>query len=373
MDKKRVLIFPFNLLSHYLRCLVYADRFYSKDEYEVFFLYSKNYEKFIHQYGYQTFTCEQFDADQVMRCSEKFDFSWLNESDIERVFLSQREVIKSFSPILVLGDVAPTLKMAAEDSGVDYHAITNGYMTKYYVNSRKLSRTHKAYYFLKIFSSNISNSITRFAEKVSFKIIHHPFNQIRRKYGLKKITDYLTEMEGDENIICDLEVLFPQKHLPNNYCFIDPLLDTFGEIEEKWIEELSHDKPIIVICMGSTGNWNVLTFFNDIYFTKYTIITAGDKKRILDASHIISKDFINLTQVLKKADLMICHGGNGTIYFGLNEGVYMLCYTSHFEQEWNVHALERIGYGKSINEINIQEMKSVIAESLSIKKEPYIN
>ncbi|RYF20266.1 MAG: hypothetical protein EOO42_12735 [Flavobacteriales bacterium] len=38
---------------------------------------------------------------------------------------------------------------------------------------------------------------------------------------------------------------------------------------------------------------------------------------------------------------MICHGGNGTLYLGILTNVYMLCLSSHFEQEWNVHALEK--------------------------------
>jgi hypothetical protein len=38
----------------------------------------------------------------------------------------------------------------------------------------------------------------------------------------------------------------------------------------------------------------------------------------------------------------------------------MLCLTSHFEQEWNVQALERKGYGVSANEFNATDWKKNI-------------
>ncbi|MBA3649296.1 MAG: hypothetical protein H0W62_12230 [Chitinophagales bacterium] len=106
-------------------------------------------------------------------------------------------------------------------------------------------------------------------------------------------------------------------------------------------------------------------------YAGYTIITAGDKNRILNGTHIISYDFINIDEVLTIADVMICHGGNGTIYHGLGKGVYMLCLTSHFEQEWNVQALERIGYGKSMNDYEIKDWKEVINDAIKIKVPPY--
>ena len=373
MPKKRVLIFPFDLLSHYLRCIVFAKAYYNKDEYEVLFLHSDKYDKYVLENGFTTFNCDQFDSEVVMRCAEKFKFSWLNEKDLERIFLSQGETIKNLKPDIVVGDVAPTLKMAAEYANVDYTAITNGYMTKYYTGIRKLSKAHPAYHFLKKLPEIYFDYITKIAENISFKIVHQPFKNIRKKYGLKKVDNYLSEMEGELNLICDLEKLFPQKNLPSNYQFIGPLIYKSETIQNDLLDSSNIEKPKIIVCMGSTGNWNGLKFLNEEYYAKYSIITGGDTDKILHANHILHKDFLNLESAIESADLMICHGGNGTIYFGLLKGVYMLCLTSNFEQEWNVQALERIGYGKSINDINNHEIKALISESLSIKKEPYMN
>jgi UDP:flavonoid glycosyltransferase YjiC (YdhE family) len=348
--RKRILFFPFDLLSHYLRCIVLAKEHFPENNFEVLFLSSSSYSSYVERNGFKTFECSQFDAKKVMECSEKFDFSWLNERDIENVFASQVEVINKLIPDIVLGDTAPSLKMAAEFSGVEYVALMNGYMTKYYSFTRKLSRTHPAYKYSKKLPEKYFDIITEFAERISFKLVHRPFKNLRKRYKLSRVDNYLSEMEGGQNLICDIPDFFPQRDLPDNYKFIQPLIYNPDAHEGAWIETIDKQKPVIFICMGSTGDWRKLSFLNSKAFSKYTIITAGDKEKILFESHIISRGFVNMDEVLQFSDLMICHGGNGTIYHGLKKGIFMFCLTSHFEQEWNVHALERIKYGKSAND-----------------------
>lgn len=370
--EKRILIFSFGLLSHYLRCIVLAKEHYAKNKYEILFLSNPDYNHFVEQDGYKTFECDQFDSKKVMACSEKFDFSWLNESDLERVLLSQVKAINQLKPDMVLGDVAPSLKMAAELTGVEYAALMNGYMSKYFSLTRKLSRTHRAYEFSKKMPEKYFDKITDFAEAISFRMMHRPFRRLRKKYKLNKVGNYISEMEGDKNLICDLPELFPQKNLPSTYSFIGPLLYRPGLKEGDWLGKIEITKPVICVCMGSTGNWKKLAFLNDSFYSAFTIITGGDTSKILSGSHIISRDFFNLDEVLDISNLMICHGGNGTIYHGLQKGVYMLCLTSHFEQEWNVHALERIGYGRSANDFSNDDWEKEIVESMKIKLKAFV-
>ncbi len=199
-----ILIFPFGLLSHYLRCIELAKQYYGK--YEVLFASHPKYNSFVLEAGYKTFDCESFDTDLVMKCSQKFDFSWLNEKDIECVLLSQIKVIEHHKPSIVIGDVSPSLKMAAEFTGTAYHSLLNGYMSRYYLYTRRLSRTHPAYPYSKKVPEKYFDRITDFAEWVSFRLVHRPFKKLRKKYKLIKQRDYLSEMEGDENLICDLMI-----------------------------------------------------------------------------------------------------------------------------------------------------------------------
>lgn len=366
--KKKVLFFPFELLAHYLRCLVLADR-YNKDEYEVYFAYSESYHGFVEAHGYKSFVAPGFDPEVVMACAAKFDFSWLEYKSMEHVLLGQVSAIEELQPDLVIGDVAPTLKMAAEYTGVPYTALMNGYMSPYYAKGRKISRTHPAHSFLECIPGPLAAQFTAYGEQLAFWKIHKPFKQLRKKYKLKQLRSYLWENQGDENLICDLQELFPQRNLPSNYRIIGPLIYDQQEPETAMLlNRLDPYKPTICVCLGSTGNWAAMEFLNDADYAGFNIIAAGDVRRILSAAHIIARPFLNLPEVLEHSDLMICHGGNGTVNCGILKGVYMLCLTAHFEQEWNVEALERHGFGRSADDFSIEDWKQEISSALMKSK-----
>ena len=165
LKKKILLFFPFNLLSHYLRCLVLADT-YNKSDYSIYFISSAAYDHFVHQHGYQTFNCLQFDAPYVMQCSEKFDFSWLHQPMLEEIMLAQVTVIKALKADMVIGDMAPTLKMAASLTGVVHISLLNGYMTRYYAEKRPISKRHKAH-MLKNLAPSSRTIVDKLRGKVS--------------------------------------------------------------------------------------------------------------------------------------------------------------------------------------------------------------
>lgn len=343
---EKILVFPFDLQSHYLRCIELARRYPAA---EILFASSEKYDPFVQKAGYNSFKVEHFDAATVMRCAEKFDFSWLNKKDIGRVFLSQAGAIKTLGPQLVIGDTSPALKMAAEYNKVPYTVLMNGYMSRYYVHTRGLPCSHPGHGLLSKLPPMLRNSIIRLAEKLAFRGVHKPFRQLRKQYGLKPVPDYMREMEGDENLLCDEDFLFPQRALPLNYQLIGPLIYDTGEDEAELLKRISPEKKVILVCMGSSGNWEALRFLSSPRYSGFTIITAGDREGVIKGEHVIARSFVSLNRVLPHCALLICHGGNGTIYHGLRHKVPLLCLTSHFEQEWNVQRLEALHLGVWIN------------------------
>ena len=102
-DKKIILVFPFNLLSHYLRCLVLVNQYFNTDRYKILFLSSTDYNIFVQQNGYGIFNCGQFDSKAVIEYAEHFDFSWLNENDINRILSAQVRVMKGMPVKIIAG------------------------------------------------------------------------------------------------------------------------------------------------------------------------------------------------------------------------------------------------------------------------------
>lgn len=343
---KIILVFPFNLLSHYLRCIRLSENY---KDHTIFFARSGKYDDFVHRAGYATFEVENFDPETVLSSVKNFDFTWLNKEDLERIYLSQQAAIEKFRPVFVIGDACPTVKMAAESAGTKYISLINGYMSRYYAGNRYLPAGHFIGRFLTVFPQRLQNAFLKTGSSIAFWWIHRPFRQLRKKYALKNIRNYLEENEGDETLICDTQEFFPQSQLPANYRQI-------GTLQYKHVDSASgnkltlfSDKKLICVSLGSSGDWRQLSFLNSAEYSQFKIIAAGDTDNVLSADHIITTPFIDLDEVLPKVDLLICHGGNGTVYAGLKYHKFILCITNHFEQEWNARRLEELGKGKWIN------------------------
>jgi UDP:flavonoid glycosyltransferase YjiC (YdhE family) len=199
--------------------------------------------------------------------------------------------------------------------------------------------------------------------------VHEPFRKLRKKYKLTTRNTYLEEMEGDQNLICDLAELFSQREdAPDNYTVLSPLIYS-DDTSSCWLlKQLAPSKKTIFVSMGSTGSWEAVQFLNNPQFAKYNIIAASDKDGILNAPHIIRTGFVNVHDVYPHTDLVICHGGNGTIYQSLLYGIPLLFKTAHFEQEWNMYAIEHIGAGKSLDNVSgVDNYGPFIAEWVTLK------
>lgn len=345
--KPLLLIFPFEQLAHYLRCLLLARHL--APYFEIRVAYSRSYANFVAQEGFETFACPGMDMDTVLACVKRFDFSWLHKRSLDQAYQHQVAAIEKWKPVVVLGDAVPTLKMAAEKTGVPYVALMNGYMTKYYAGVRHMSWRFPLYKYFRYLPGPLLDQLTKWGEQQSFRDIHKPFQNLRQQYGLSKKSLYPDELEGDLNFICDLPELFPQKPLPSNYQFIPPLLYEAGSESHIAEPPLDKTKQTIFVSMGSTGDWQQVRFLNEPLFQQYHLITAGDQAGVVQGAHVTPLPFANLQQLLPKVDLALCHGGNGTVYQALQAGLPVLCKTAHFEQEWNVRAVERLQLGASLD------------------------
>lgn len=367
-SKPLLLIFPFGLLSHYLRCLMLAKHF--RTYFRILFAYNERFADFIEQEDFQTFSCLSLNAAEVLQGVKRFDFSWINEASLEPVYLDQVRIIRLLKPAAVLGDTSITLKMAAEKTGVPYISLMNGYMSKYYSFPRQLSRTHPMHKFMKKFPAPLADLLTQKGEALAFFRVHRPFKKIRRRHQLSSKKAYLDELEGNLNLICDLDDLFPQKQYPSNYKQIAPLYYDVAGQPTRVADKLDKNKKTIFVSMGSSGDWQKLEFLNHPAFRQYNIVAAADTDHRLHAGHIIQLPFVNVHELFPQTDLVICHGGNGTVYQALLYGIPVLCSTSHFEQEWNAGALERLHIGRSLDGISsIDDHLRIIEDWLSKKRE----
>lgn len=312
------------------------------NDYEILFASSEKYSQYIEKEGFSQFPYQALDEKYIMQCASEFTFDWINEKNLTQQFDQQVALIKKYEPKLVLGDMSITLKMAAESTNVKFVSLVNSYMTSYYQPVRQISRKHPQFEFKKKVPVKVFDFITIFAEKFQHYKVHAAFKSIRKKYALQNKYFFLDEFEGDETWICDDMSLFPMTKIPSSFKIVGPLIYHSNEDESELLEALDKTKENILVTMGSTGNWQEVNFLNEEKFRKYNLIVLGDLENVLYQKWFIKRDFADLNTLLPHTKLLIFHGGNGTLYQGLKHKVKMLCFPVHFEQEWNVHQLEKM-------------------------------
>jgi len=338
-----LLIFPFDLLSHYLRCPQLADAV--RDLYDVRFAHSATYVDHVAKAGFETFACDCFDASQVMACSQGFDFGWLNRTNIERIYSDQVRAIREAGATVVLGDTAPTLRMASEMTGARHLSVMNGYMSRHYALTRPIASAHPAARFADKLPPAIFDKMTQLGERAAFRQIHRPFRKLRRQLKLSRTRTYLDELEGDLNLICVALSMFPQKKLPDEYVSIGPFYHVGTEGESDLISGLDNERLTILVTTGSSGDPQKFGFLRAPGFSEFNIIVAGAPIPALTGDHVISEPFIDMESILPEVDVVVCHGGNGSLVQGLAHGIPVISVTSIFEQEWNARRAEDLSVG----------------------------
>ncbi|WP_455369503.1 glycosyltransferase [[Eubacterium] cellulosolvens] len=370
--KPVLMIFPMNMLGHYLRCLEFCKRL--GDKFHVLVAGSDRYNDLIKSAGFKNFQVEHFDPVTILNSILKFDFSWINIDDIKRVLSSQIKSIEEYKPYAVVGDVSLPLKMAAEKTCTKLISIQNGYMTKYYKFTRSVPSIHPGSQYSKKIPSWMFNRLVHVIEHSWLKSIHEPFRIIRKEMGLSKNQYYLDEFEGDLNLICDLPEFFPQSKQPSNYHYIGPLFHRGDEKENSIRDFLGDHEKNILVSMGSTGDWKNIDLLDDPSFKEYGIIVSGYRNPISSKSNIITKPFVNHSAIMDKIDVVICNGGNGTVYQALSYGIPVLCVTNIFEQEWNAKRVEEMKLGTFMNDLSDpDEVRSLVDFWIDRKgKSPFI-
>jgi UDP:flavonoid glycosyltransferase YjiC (YdhE family) len=346
-SKPLLMAFPMDLASHYLRCIALCRKLEPSFRIEV--ADSEEYGPFARAANLKTFETASFEREKIKSSAASFDFSWINEGNLRNVMESQVNAIKEKRPYAVLGDTFFTLKMAAEKASVKYISLVNSYMTRYYGLWRGVPRSHPGFKFSKTLPPRLFEIIAREMEGRSLRAVHEPFQMLRKAEKLKLATSLLEELEGDLNLVCDLPDLFPLRGAPQNYRCIGPLFHLGIGDEPDVLRFLEGSRKNILVTMGSSGDMKKLSFLENSIFGDYSFIVAGNAEGGISPKNSLSKPFINNFSIMPKIDLVICHGGNGTIYQALSHGVPVLCLPANFECEWNSFRVQSCGLGEVID------------------------
>lgn len=109
---------------------------------------------------------------------------------------------------------------------------------------------------------------------------------------------------------------------------------------------------MIYVTMGTTG---IGDFFHKVYEPFKTsemtaVITTGAQAKGIETvrGKLYVEPFMDGDSVTEECDLVVCHGGNGTIYQALQRGKPVIGIPTIPDQAYNMRRVEALGVGRSI-------------------------
>lgn len=74
---------------------------------------------------------------------------------------------------------------------------------------------------------------------------------------------------------------------------------------------------------------------------------------------------------MEKSDVVICRGGNGTIYQAMSKGVLIIGIPTMHDQEWNFDRVQDLGFGIHLSELKFKSDHLIRAVEAIFTNEAY--
>ncbi len=169
-----------------------------------------------------------------------------------------------------------------------------------------------------------------------------------------KIEDLL---QGDRYIIPAISEVEPVAQ-KDNVIFSGPLADTANGTNADYFPEDLHYPKIYVTIGGGAGRSNEKRFFDALVQTfkdqEYQLVVSTGRRVAASsyrkkAHNILFEDWVSGRDAIRQSDLVIFHGGYGTMLEILDAARPAVVLPSHTEQQGNGKRLEQLAVGRQLD------------------------
>ncbi len=294
---------------------------------------------------------------------------------IDSIVDDELKVISEVSPVFVMGDFSLTTAISSKIAGIPYISVVNGYMTDYFnpVDAMISSKRHP----LKHRIASVLGSGIHFVKKRSLSM---EFRKVARSRGINDLVSLYDFLRGDLTLIADLPEFCPLQKLPKDFRFIGPVIWEGGHSEDiDSLNQLKKSGRIIYVTTGNTGNETLIELALKAFGGKQSwqlVVTSGayiDPGRFPKVENVVMKQFIPGSEVLKRCDVVIHCGGNGTTYQAMSHGVPAVVIPFNSDQKINAWLIKKNGVGIPLSPtgLSVDTLKQAVAKIIqdtAIKK-----
>jgi MGT family glycosyltransferase len=348
---KTILVMPdLNWLSHTTRTLQIAIEL-RNNGFNVIYAGNGEYMKLPLENGFEVREIYSITHERVLAVSRSGRLNWYNSSCADKCIQAELKLFDEIKPDIVFNDFRLTLSTSCEIAHIPLVVTLNAAWTNYYTIK---IRCPEHFFLEKLVGRKIGNYIIPYLKEFFAWYDAQPINRIRKKYGLVKKNNIWDIFAGDLNLLIDIPEYGPTNNLPNNFHYIGPMVWEPNIDLPEWYNSIDRNKPCIYFTMGSTGYPKFFQEAIDLFGnTDYQCIitTAGMAHFDSVPSNIYICDYAPGNEIMKIADLVVCHGGNGTIYQALSNGVPIIGIPTMHDQEFNLDRVIELGAGIQLSEL----------------------
>ncbi|GMV95420.1 MAG: glycosyl transferase family 1 [Candidatus Hydrogenedentota bacterium] len=203
------------------------------------------------------------------------------------------------------------------------------------------------------------------------KRIHaRPLNQARQAYGLEPLDNIRQWIDWPKKcqswyLYLDVPELSPTNPLPANHHYIGPDMWSPNVPLPSWWGDLPPDKPVVYLTLGYSGEDSVLPdLLNVLSDFPVSVIfsSAGNPIDLPLPSNLFAAEYLPGHDACKRANLILCNGGKGTVYQSLNAGTPVLGVTSNIDQYFTMWPVVEQGAGIALRARRLRRIE--VAQSI---------
>lgn len=364
---KTILVMPDgNWLSHVSRTLEIAIELRKKG-FNVVYAGSGEYLKLPLSNDFEIKNIFSISKERVLGVSRSGRVNWYNFSLANECVKEELKLFDEIKPDLVLNDYRLTLSTSCEIAHIPLAVTLNAAWTNYY--SVKF-RCPEHFFLPKLVGQKVANYLVPPIKDFFIWFDVMPINQVRKKYSLQFKRNIWDVFQGDLNLLTDIPEYGPTNNLPANFHYIGPVLWEPQIDLPEWYNFIDRNKPCIYFTMGSTGYPKFFQEAIELFGnTEYQCIltTAGMANFDSPPSNFYICDYAPGSEIMKIADMVVCHGGNGTIYQALSKGVPIIGIPTMHDQEFNLDRVTNLGVGLQLSELKYkpEDLKKAVRNVLN--------
>ena len=274
------------------------------------------------------------------------------EGELRTLVDEDLRVIREVRPDLVLTDGRISARLSTRAAGVRHAAIVNVSSTH-----------HRAVPYVPAFEwvrpawlRRLAERFNLWAEMAVFDAANPAFRRVAERLKIPSGVTATNCLEGNDlTLLPDLPEFMPTRGLPPGHHYVGPITFDGSHLPDPpWWPELLRRKAagarVVYFTLGTTGTRELFhTALRDLGGRDdvAVVVSTGGQVDLPDPPpNVFVAEVVDGDRVMQVADVVVCHGGNGTIYQALRHGVYVLGIPTIPDQAYNMRCASKVGAGR---------------------------